>query len=79
MGPVGKVVEVPESLPFAGDRVDTLPLDIVAAPTPAPSAVPTSVTPSPSISERRKLYQKNHPQRDAEHFTSSDEELRGLQ
>ena len=71
-------MQVPDSLPFGGDYVDTMPVDIVAAPTPPPSVVPTSVTPSPSTSERRDLYQHKRPQRHDEHFTSSDEEFWGL-
>ena len=70
-------MQVPDSLPFGGDYVDTMPVDIVAAPTPPPSVVPTSVTPSPSTSERRDLYQHKRPQRHDEHFTSSDEEFWG--
>ena len=33
------------------------------------------MTPSPSPAERRERYQQNHPKRDEEHFTSSDEEF----
>lgn len=53
-----------DSQPFTGDDVETLPIDIVEAPTPA-ERVPTTTSPSPTVAERREQYQQKHqPGRD---------------